>query len=1632
MRSKDKKFLDKHIQYAIRKTCLGVGSVAISMFLTGVCLPTQEVGAEEVEISNLTLENENKLVTAEETGQAMSSVEPVEEERLIVESTSHLANQPLSAVTSGERAGNEEMLENSQPLLDKEDLNVTSNLALEEAEVRPSEDLPNIFEKFTASESQVRPFKPQNIKVDLDKLLDWQPETDIYSEIAKSAVPLAERVKGQATNPLANPDAKVQSLAYLSSSSAGNSSVGGGDQGLGVYAFDNWQYLDSMVFWDGLVPNPDVIDAAHRNGVSIYGTIFHNWSASESDRQVVRYVLQEDAPQSRTFPVARKLVDIANYYGFDGYFINQETNMSRGKQWSDSYIDFMHYAKSYAKEIGLQTFDFAWYDAMSSTGGRYHGNAVDERNKVFMQGDSEGDVAVNDFFVNFNWDKNHIDTTVETLNKIGRSPFDAYAGLELQKGGSYNTYYSKKALVDEEGKARVSLGLFVPDTIMGIAKDGVDFHKHEQIFWTGPNGDPTTSDDTTFWSGISRYVVEKTPIVGENFHTNFNTGHGKYWFVDGVKNKNLPWNSRSVQQIMPTWRWWIRSEKASVEGNYDFEDAYHSGTSLKFTGQMQENSRSDIMLYAMDLDVTANSLLNVVSKGHPGMTAEIGLATSKDYAEENTVYFGLQPGEDWTKSSISLSSLATKKIYGLKLRLSSEQSIEDMAFNLGSLSIGNSTLVLAAPSDVRIEASNLANAQEGEVIISYKGVEGADYYEIYQDIDGEWEIVNATSSTVAYLPTLRRSARAEGSSQRLKVVAVAKNGTRSTGHITNFDWKLQVDDTTFPTPPAENIVLGAKITYSSAGSNSEGPQNLLSGTINNTADKWYSDRYQDHVDIELTQPRRVARWIVDHAGAGGEAVQDGSMNTHTFDLQYKDMETGEWKLAHQVVGNKDHVTDIILREPIRALEWRLNVTKRDNGTPWGGIRIYNWKMYETVVNETENLSMNRGLVEHISDGLYAASFKDVPAQTTIYLYSDKEGNHELAQGQADQSGHLVFKQLGLKGSKGMLYYRAKAAGKELSNILALPFEASNRKIVATNLALGKDFQFRYHLGEALNLTDGFIEVTSFVDGQSRVEKVPLSNGLVELTAFETDTAGLKEVGVRFNGQDTGQVLRFSVIAEDTTIPDRTLVNIGVKKLARSTYLRGQELELDKSSLELVYDNGQIEEKQFDDTVSVFGYDAMKFGPQTLTISYKGLRTQAVVSVEELNYQMLDQGEATLQSMKGEPNFALLSDEEQKGLVEFLAEIAAFKLRDDSVQDDIGLLTQLTNDAISTYRQLLDKVVVVKEDSSSVTSQADSPKELVSGPQEPVAPSVVENMDKPTTSKVDKEELKEELEETVVHSSQVEESLVEQPGAPLTISEHLPSPNPAFELQEVNTGVRVLFEEGENKQIVSLRVRHIETNHIHTPQVLSDEDYDLFDIQLLDQDGNPVQNVKEALVLLPIDEGKEVLRVSYLPNSTQEEKLDFTETIAFDENGRAYKAVAFVAKHFSEYLVVYRSISAVGTGLTSSPNPEFPIEELLQTQAKKMDGLLVLDKEGDQILNKNSSVTSLAFQDMGEVLEPVIFEHTEVPVAEGTLLTTNKVEERSSLTTSKQLPNTGSEVSSGMICIGLVGLLGAGILRKKEK
>ena len=83
----------------------------------------------------------------------------------------------------------------------------------------------------------------------------------------------------------------------------------------------------------------------------------------------------------------------------------------------------------------------------------------------------EGDkVPADNFFANFNWDKAKNDYTITTANWIGRNPYDVFAGLELQQGGSYKTKVKWNDILDENGKLRLSLGLFAPDTITSLGK----------------------------------------------------------------------------------------------------------------------------------------------------------------------------------------------------------------------------------------------------------------------------------------------------------------------------------------------------------------------------------------------------------------------------------------------------------------------------------------------------------------------------------------------------------------------------------------------------------------------------------------------------------------------------------------------------------------------------------------------------------------------------------------------------------------------------------------------------------------------------------------------------------------------------------------------------------------------------------------------------------------------------------------------------------------------------------------------------------------------------------------------------------------------------------------------------------
>ena len=77
-------------------------------------------------------------------------------------------------------------------------------------------------------------------------------------------------------------------------------------------------------------------------------------------------------------------------------------------------------------------------------------------------------------------------------------------------------------------------------------------------------------------------LVEKSAVTSLPFTTNFNIGNGYDFYVDGNKVSTQDWNNRSLNDIMPTYRWVISNEENNnVKADIDYTTAYYGGNSIK-------------------------------------------------------------------------------------------------------------------------------------------------------------------------------------------------------------------------------------------------------------------------------------------------------------------------------------------------------------------------------------------------------------------------------------------------------------------------------------------------------------------------------------------------------------------------------------------------------------------------------------------------------------------------------------------------------------------------------------------------------------------------------------------------------------------------------------------------------------------------------------------------------------------------------------------------------------------------------------------------------------------------------------------------------------------------------------------
>ena len=1256
-------FYEKRCRYSIRKLSIGACSLMI-----GSALFTSPVLAEQLSVSDTAVNTSAQATSTNET----TNPDTAAIEKQLSEAENKVAEQPISENTPAITDLVNEKEEAKPAPTDKAEKPAQPT---DKEGVKP-EEAPQVVEKKAdkpiladVPKNEEKSLRPKEIKFDTwEDLLKWEPGAREDDSINRSSVELAKRHRGQLVNEKASRRAKVQALANTNSKAKDHASVGGEE--FKAYAFDYWQYLDSMVFWEGLVPTSDVIDAGHRNGVPVYGTLFFNWSNSIADQEKFVAALKQD--EDGTFPIARKLVDLAKYYGFDGYFINQETTGDLVTPLGEKMRQFMLYTKEYAAKVN-HPIKYAWYDAMTYKYGRYHEDGLGDYNYQFMQ--KEGDkVPADQLFANFNWNKEKNDHSVEMAKWLERSQYDVFAGLELQQGGSYKTKVKWDALLDEKGKLRLSLGLFAPDTITSLGKTGEDYHKNEDIFFTGYQGDPTAQKPADKeWYGIANLVADRTPAVGRTFTTSFNTGHGRKWFVDGKVSKDSEWNYRSVSGILPTWRWWQTSTGEKLRAEYDFTDAYNGGNSLKFSGDVAGKTDQDVRLYSTKLEVTEKTKLRVAHKGGKGSKVFMAFSTTPDYKfDDADAWKELTLSDDWTNEEFDLSSLAGKTIYAVKLFFEHEGAVKDYQFNLGQLTISDNHQAPQAPTGLSVVKQSLKNAQEAEAVIQFSGNQDADFYEVYEKDGDNWRLLTGSSASTIYLPRVSRSANATGSTQELKVVAVGKNGLRSEAATTSFNWGMTVQDTILPRPLAENIVPGATVIGSTFPNTEggEGIEGMLNGTITSLSDKWSSGQLSGSVDIRLTQPRRVVRWVMDHAGAGGESVNDGLMNTKDFDLYYKDTD-GEWKLAKEVRGNKAHVTDITLDKPITAQDWRLHVITSDNGTPWKAIRIYNWKMYEALDTESQNIPMAKVAARSLGNHQVQLGFSDVPAGATITVYDKPDSQTPITTLKTETGGDLATAPLAFDKQPTLLYYRTQLPGKEISNTLAVAIPQDERKIAAVSLEK-EPKKTVYKVGEKLDLRGGTLRVQ--YEGGRADELINLTHSGVTVSGYDAHQKGEQNLTLQYLGLPMSGDLKVQVTGQDEGKP-KEVAGLYITKKPKTDYLVGEQLDLSEGRFGVLYDDETEETHSFtDEGVEITGYDAQKTGRQILTLHYKGHTAEFDVLVSPkaaVNDEYLKQEITAAQGRQSTLAYTFSSEDKQAVLVEKLNAAKAVAENHDASQEEVN-------------------------------------------------------------------------------------------------------------------------------------------------------------------------------------------------------------------------------------------------------------------------------------------------------------------------------------------------------------------------
>ncbi|MFB5673828.1 endo-beta-N-acetylglucosaminidase [Paenibacillus terreus] len=682
------------------------------------------------------------------------------------------------------------------------------------------------------------------------QIMDWTPESDIYGDLLRARVPLQPRNAPFASTQ-ANPELSPDTQMFTMSGDYGNAFFDSTPytNKFGQYLYNYWQYTDYYGYWHGMasagvpeelydpkkdwteryfefgilnIPNPAYTNAAHKNGVLSIANIFF----SDNDRgpQTYKQMLVQD--ENGEFPVARKLVEMAEYYGYDGYFFNQE-EVAKGVTPEDipAYKKFMKYLRDQGMYV-------QWYDStIDGTGKIDYQNEFNSANSPFVKDAQLGRVS-DSIFLNYWWNHDMLAKSRSHAESLGLDPLESvFAGVEggNDSFGRWKQKYDLRWNLDENSQPMNSIATLGADfTHNGLDEDmGNPNANHradseyqwmtfvrDRAWWSGPNQDPTDARRNTNaslsdvyasganWDGIAAYIAERSVIRGGSFFTSFNTGHGLDYVKNGVVSSDQEWSNINIQDIPVTWQWWIDTagERLDVDFDYgpkyekgpryDYKSigAYNGGSSLVVNGKL--DAENFLRLFKTDLTVNEHSKATLTyNKPTVGDSSSLSLglifADAADEVVKVEVPDSGQRTDGWKTVSLDLSPYAGKNIAALGLSFDNHNStINKYQMNIGELRITDGSAAKPeAPSGFRIDKA-LTNTGEMVVAWDIEDYDKVKQYNLYEN--GSY--VGGIYDSTFYIKSLKHK-RGE-----LSITAVGADGSESEPATLPYDLTTGVRD----------------------------------------------------------------------------------------------------------------------------------------------------------------------------------------------------------------------------------------------------------------------------------------------------------------------------------------------------------------------------------------------------------------------------------------------------------------------------------------------------------------------------------------------------------------------------------------------------------------------------------------------------------------------------------------------------------------------------------------------------------------------------------------------------------------------------------------------------------------------